>query len=136
MSEDLLYKSGGVSVSKYLIKVWDTSYSINNIDSVGIGKQNTNSYWMGAIVSLIALIFFVFDLNKSHSTFVGMSIYDILPTLFSLIFTLAFLYMAIKPKYYLKIRTSGSDSRVLESRDYSDLGPIKFAIENAIISRS
>lgn len=134
MTEEYLYKSNGISITKYLVKIWDSSYSVRNIDSISIGKQNTNSYWIGAIASFIVFAFFVYDLNKTQTSFIGMSIYDALPPILSLIFTISFLYMAMKPKYYLKFRMSGSESRTFESREYSDLGPMKFAIERAIIS--
>lgn len=136
MSEDSLYKSGGISITKSLVKIWDTSYAVKNIDSVGIGKQNTNSYWTGTIIAFLVFVFFAFNAYQEKKSVSSVSIFDVAPAGLAVIFTILFFYMAIKPKYYLKFRMSSSESRTFESREYSDLGPIKFAIERAIVANN
>ncbi|QEO17860.1 DUF6232 family protein [Acetobacter vaccinii] len=135
MREEYFYKEGQISVTKTLIRHWDTSFAVANIDSVSIGKQNTQLYGIGAIILLtFAVIASIAMVTTKKIPHLGVpAIFCVIAAALIIGATLA--YLAIKPKFYLHFRSSGGSSKTIETRDYAKIGPLKFAIEQAIISR-
>lgn len=135
MTDNSFFQNGNISVTTTLVKIGNASYSLANIGSVYIAKQKTMLFWvLGIFCILLTLLMFgaTQDTLKSDQS---VSVWAYFPALFFAAIAASFLYRAIKPKYFLVFKTSSADQRVLESREYATLGPIKFAIERAITAR-
>ncbi|WP_408869687.1 DUF6232 family protein [Brytella acorum] len=136
MGERILYSEGSVIVSDALVRIGSSSYALANIGSVNISRQTTGAAWLGIFffgALELAVCNYAFSSPKDELVSSGNVYWIIVPVGLLL---LSCLVNAIRPRYYLMFRTSSSDQKVFESRDYSDLGSIKYAIEQAIISRS
>ncbi|GBR14232.1 hypothetical protein AA0481_0559 [Acetobacter orientalis NRIC 0481] len=106
-----------------------------HIDSVWIRRQNTQIYGVLATVllafSALAGAAILLGNNHPKTDQSGEFIVIGLTTIVGIAFT----YLALNPKHYLRFRSTGGDSRTIECRDYAMIGPLKLAIERAIIAR-
>lgn len=135
LREDYFYKEGQISVSKDLIRYWETSFAVANISSVSIGKENTQLYGIFAAIlltfSVIASIATVSSSEIPRSDFPPIFCFIIA----ALIIGATLAYLALKPKFYLHLRSCGGNGKIIETRDYAVVGTLKLAIERAIIAR-
>lgn len=135
MKEEYFYKEGQISVTKALIRYGDASFAVANIGSVSIGKQNTQLYGMSAVILLTfsALVSVAAGTSKKIPQPDIPAILCVIAATLIIGATLA--YLALKPKFYLTFRSSGGGHKSIETRNYAAIGPLKFAIEQAIIAR-
>lgn len=135
MNENYFYRSGNISVTTTLVKIGEASYSLANVGSVYISREKTGFFWfLSVLFGFFALGAAGYIKNTIDSSG-SVSFWDILPFMLCSPLSIFSLYRALKPRFFLTFKTSSSDHRILESRQFSDLGPVKLAIEKAITAR-
>lgn len=135
MSEEYFYKQGQISVTKTLIRYGDSSFATANVDCVSIGEQNTQTYWIIAIVLFVVAAVSAITVGVEIYSHTGDGSNETIVSIVSLFIGCIFAYLATHPKYYFRFRSCSGEIRVLESRDYAIAGILKRAIEQAIIAR-
>lgn len=135
LSEEYFYKQGQISVTKTLIRYGDSSFATANVDCVSIGEQNTQTYWIIAIVLFLVAAVSAITVGVEIYSHTGDGSNETIASILSLFIGCIFVYLATHPKYYFRFRSCSGESRVLVSRDYAIVGILKRAIQQAIIAR-
>jgi hypothetical protein len=123
MSDEAIMTDSNVTITKTLAVVNGVSYPTNTISALSVRELPPSATWMVwvallGIGSLIAL-----TNNNAVLGIVGFAIVALI------------IYLRPKISYSLMVRSAGSDTSVLQSKDSSYLGSVKAAIEEAVRQR-
>lgn len=132
MLDTVLYLKDGISVSRTMVKVNGSSYSIANIGSVFINRHGVFWYWFWVIVWVLASIGTVMRVFDHEAP---LDFGSVCFMAFSAVMAVWAGYCARNPRYSLVFRTASSDQRALTDRNYAKLAEIQGAIEKAFAAR-
>ncbi|UMM63124.1 DUF6232 family protein [Aristophania vespae] len=127
MDDSVIYQSEEVMVTKSIVTIGDDTYSIRNINSVNISKEDINkplSTAFGALVGLV-ILYFIHDNLRHLSSFLlilGIVIGGVL---------IKSVLDIMNPQYFLIFSTSNGKTQALSAKSYGRLLPVKKAIEKA-----
>lgn len=133
MACDSIYQSRNVTVTNTMVSINGTTYSIKNINSVFIKKEDVSRHWstlIGCVVGGIVGYWFLGAL-KGPDTGVGLGIVALIVGVSLLMGIMKSVMGICAPIHYLIFSTSNGETQALHARNASDLFPVKRAIETA-----
>ncbi len=120
--DDVILKSGTITVTKTMAKFGDTSYPIANIGAVSIEESE---HWLGGlgVIMVVAGLAMMFFGNFGGGTAV------------SVLGAVLVWYAIDKGTAKLMLRTSSGNQQAFESKDKTMVKKVKSSIEEAIAAR-